>query len=157
MPILERTFVVANTTARNRAPEHWLRLFGAVCATLHFVVFIVVVSIVPIVPLPAFIDFPSAASAEKSPEFEHDVTVTVRANGDVFLQSRPVAMASLARELEASRLHRLHAPVLRLRIDRSAPFGVVRGVAVAAGVAGFERVTVMVRHIPSAEAHIIRR
>lgn len=149
MPILDRTFVPANATASNRTPEHWLRLFGAVCVTVHLLIFIIILSITPIVPLPAFIDFASAASAQKSPEFEHDVTVTVRANGDVFLQSRPITMASLAQELKATRLHRPHEPTLRLRIDRSTPFGFARGVAVAAGVGGYKRFTVMVRPLPS--------
>ena len=94
----------------------------------------------------AHIDFASAASAQLSSELESDLTVSVRANGDMYLQTRPVTSASLAHELRDARRHHRHPPTLRLRIDRSAPFRCARTVAVAAREAGFARFTVMVRN-----------
>ena len=149
MPVRNRIFVSPSSAGVNRRPEHWLRLFGAVCVTVHLLVFVIIVAITPIIPLPAFIDFASAAYAAKSPEFEHDVTVTLRRNGDVFLQSRRISLASLAQDLRASRLRARYEPTLRLRIDRSTPFRFVRRVALAARDAGYPRFTVMVRYVPS--------
>lgn len=149
MLIRKRIIVPPSSGGVNRRPEHWLRLFGAVCVAVHLLVFIIIFAITPIVPLPAFIDFASAASAVKSPEFEHDVTVTLRANGDVFLQSRPITLTSLAQGLRASRLRAPDEPTLRLRVDRSTPFRFVRRVALAARDAGYQRFTVMVRSVRS--------
>ena len=78
---------------------------------------------------------PSARTGQKAPDTERDVWLSVRANGEVFVDEKKVSVPDLA--IDASRN-------VFVRVDRAAPFGAVRALVRAAQRSGRRRLTFMV-------------
>jgi len=102
-----------------------------------------------ILPPPRFepiVRLPYTSIHNNAPERECERTVTIRANGDVFLADERVALTDLESALRRYlRDARCEIEPLRLRIDQSARFGIVRQVIQAVQAAGISRVTVLAR------------
>ena len=124
--------------------EHWLGLFALDFLILLVPVLVFIIAVTPIVNLPPFIEFPTAKTGVKNPEFEGDITISVLRDGRIFFFDELVGTRSVVKRLRSSRQNKTTIPIIRMRIDRSAPFGTVRRIAIAARDAGYERVTIMV-------------
>jgi biopolymer transport protein ExbD len=124
----------------------WFRLFSVSFLFVVLIIFIFFMLVLPIRPdVPAFVDVPTARAASKSPELEHDLTISVRANGMIYLEGTEVHVTALTRRLSAARRQGTDTPTVRIRADRAALFRNVRRVVIAARNAGFTRATFMVR------------
>jgi biopolymer transport protein ExbD len=88
---------------------------------------------------------PYTSIDNKAPERECQRTVTIRADGDVFLADERVALTDLESALRRYLRDARCEEILRLRIDGSAKFGTVRHVIQAAQTARVPRVTVLAR------------
>jgi biopolymer transport protein ExbD len=132
--------------AAGYAVTDWLRLFAATLLFTMLVVLIFFMVVLPIRPdVPAFVDVPTARWASMSPEYEHDLTISILSDGRTYLGNVEVGVVALERRLSAARVERRETPVLRVRVDRAAAFQHVRRVVRAARNAGFPRLTFMVR------------
>lgn len=124
----------------------WLRLFALELLLVMLIVFIFLMLVLPIRPdVPLFVDVPTARWPSKSPEFEHDLTISIRADGKTYLANSEVRVTALENRLSAARLQSTYTPTVRIRVDRTVTFHSVRRIVVAAQNAGFSRVTFMVR------------
>lgn len=125
----------------------WLRLFSLIFV---FTLLMLVLFLIVVTPIqwdgPVFVDVPAARWASKSPEELNDLTISIRANGTIYLANEELHAGALE-----SRLSRAEAGAkIRLRVDRAAAFHHVRRAVLAARNAGFGRVTFMVRGEPAA-------
>ena len=106
------------------------------------VIFMLITPLIPDVPL--FMEFPESSSATLSPEYEYDEIVSITRDGRLVHRAVTVSPELLSVRLRAIRKRSTHQPVVRLRVDRYAPFRSVRMATLAARDAGFARVTIMV-------------
>lgn len=82
------------------------------------------------------LELPFAATGQKAPDKEHDVWVSVRANGELFVDEQKVMVPMLPHDPERN---------VFVRVDRAAPFGAVRTVVRAAQRAGRRQLTFMAK------------
>lgn len=124
----------------------WLRVFSVSLLITLLIVLIFFMAVLPMRPdVPAFIDVPTARWASQSPEFEHDLTISIRSDGRIYLGDAELGIDALEHRLSAASARQGVAPTLRVRADRAAMFYSIRRVVRAARNAGFNRVTFMVR------------
>lgn len=81
------------------------------------------------------LELPIAKTGQRAPDVERDVWVSIRANGEIFVDEKKVDVVNLAGAAE-----RIH-----VRVDRAAPFGAVRTVVRAAQRAHRRTLTFKVR------------
>lgn len=84
------------------------------------------------------VDLPQAATATSTQE--DAVTVSLTAEGAVFLNQEPVALEALAAALQAARLRRPD-PLVIINADRRSPHGTVMAVLDAVRQAGLQRIS----------------
>jgi TonB family protein len=123
---------------RRRHDRQILQAFIITMAGFWLTVFLVFLTVMPLLgpgiwPL---LELPFAATGQKAPDKEHDVWVSVRANGQIFVDEKKVAGSELILPKEAGRS-------VFVRVDRAAPFGAVRAVVRAAQQTGRRKLTFM--------------
>jgi len=123
---------------RRRHDRQILQAFIVTMAGFWLTIFILFMTITPLYapgvwPL---LELPVAATGQKAPDKEYDVWVSIRANGEIFVDEKKVAGSELILPKEAGRS-------VFVRVDRAAPFGAVRTIVRAAQRVGRRQVTFM--------------
>jgi TonB family protein len=88
------------------------------------------------------LELPFAKTGRKEPGRERDVWVSVRANGEIFVDEQKVAVPVLPADPDRN---------VFVRVDRAAPFGAVRTLVRAAQRSNRRTLTFMARRSPGAE------
>jgi len=123
---------------RRRHDRQILQAFIITMAGFWLTIFILFMTITPLFahgvwPL---LELPFAATGQKAPDKERDVWVSVRANGEIFVDEQKVMVPMLPNDPERN---------VFVRVDRAAPFGAVRAVVRAAQRAGRRQLTFMAK------------
>jgi biopolymer transport protein ExbD len=133
--------------------ERYLNLFSLAFLGVVFTLFLTVFSVTPIVcGLGPNVDLPWARTSVHLAEAETDLTISVRADGRLFVGSNLVPLRLLDAEL-ASIAHRsgIDRHVL-VRADAALKFGVVKDILAASSRAGFRRMSLVTFRGPALEA-----
>ena len=126
--------------------EHWLNLFSLSFLFTLIPILVWVMVITPIIPdVPAFILTPRSSSADKSPDMERDVSITLTNRGALVVGQRLTSSRELVdvmRKVPEGRTARIYA-------ETGTPWRYIRAIVRAARAAGQARVTFMVRPLPA--------
>src|SRR5438874_8940441 len=140
---------------QRRAPERErfdLQLSRTLTVTLAGVFILVLIWVRAVAPSPIpepVVDLPRSPFAINAPEIECQQTISVRKDGSVFSFGEAVSRGRIAQLLDRRQSHICNSAPMRLRIDRTAPFGVVRGVLKSAQKAGWSAFTIIVQPLSS--------
>ena len=140
---------------QRRAPERErfdLQLSRTLTVTLAGVFILVLIWVRAVAPSPIpepVVDLPRSPFAINAPEIECQQTISVRKDGSVFSFGEAVSRGRIAQLPDRRQSHICNSAPMRLRIDRTAPFGVVRGVLKSAQKAGWSAFTIIVQPLSS--------
>lgn len=83
------------------------------------------------------LELPTSGTGRKAPATERDLFISVRQNGDLFLNQQPISKEDLTKHLHDISIDARHAsPQLFVRVDRATPFGSVRPILRASQLTG---------------------
>jgi biopolymer transport protein ExbD len=124
--------------------ERYLNLFSLAFLGVVFTLFLTVFSVTPIVcDLGARVNVPWASTSTRLPEADTDLTITVRADGHVFVGPNVVPQRFLDAELASiARRSGTDRHVL-IRAHGALKFGAVQDVLAASSRAGFRRMSLV--------------
>lgn len=124
--------------------DRYLQLFSLAFLGVAFTLFLTVFSTTPIVcGVGPNIEVPWANTASQLVESETDLTISIRADGSVFVGPNLVPRRLLRAELVAIAQHSSVSRHVLVRADGKLPYGSVEDVLAASTRAGFRRISLV--------------
>lgn len=134
-----------NAAEQEQSAQQLARTLMVLLVGVFVVLFLLLAVILPTPRPEPIIELPFSASAEKAPEFEEQLTVSIQSSGATFVRDEPTTRVQLVSRLRALHRRRTGDVLLRARVDRTAPFAAVRMLLLAAREAHVRTITILVR------------